>query len=365
MDTQTRINEMLCKDLDRDIRRARLPGKIAKVFLLTIMVLCVLALSIGLPVYLYSERQETLARLREEKQKKIGEHKQTIEYQKQTIYRYEQLYAEGFKELRRKIERIENNSPNLLTDTKVIIDKFKNAVGSLQSEEVEVPELLFLIANHPESLHEAVYKTLIDTLGVDNYEKKYFYFENPLAQNGRTIVTSEFGPRTLIKEVVTPADLQRDGRGNYYVDGYGGGWEIRKKDGKQFIVKEYYHSAYDLVNDTDTAVYARHDGRIVADYDSYRTYGRTIFYEYTQGKQVYREQLSHLERGPRKYKKGEVVKKGEILGYMGETGNTTGTHLHWAVWIPNEKYPGRWITMDVYSNKILKYENIVYLDKMK
>lgn len=60
-----------------------------------------------------------------------------------------------------------------------------------------------------------------------------------------------------------------------------------------------------------------------------------------------------------------MVKKGEILGYMGETGNTTGTHLHWAVWVPNEKYPGRWITMDVYSNKILKYENIVYLDKMK
>lgn len=53
----------------------------------------------------------------------------------------------------------------------------------------------------------------------------------------------------------------------------------------------------------------------------------------------------HL-REQSKLKKGDVVKKGQIIGYMGSTGNSTGAHLHWGI-----KYNGSWINPTPYLDK--------------
>lgn len=45
-------------------------------------------------------------------------------------------------------------------------------------------------------------------------------------------------------------------------------------------------------------------------------------------------------------KKGATVKKGDVLGYMGSTGNSTGAHLHWGI-----KKNGSWIDPEPYLNK--------------
>lgn len=53
----------------------------------------------------------------------------------------------------------------------------------------------------------------------------------------------------------------------------------------------------------------------------------------------------HL-REQSKLKKGDVVKQGQIIGYMGSTGNSTGAHLHWGI-----KYNGSWINPTPYLDK--------------
>ena len=45
-------------------------------------------------------------------------------------------------------------------------------------------------------------------------------------------------------------------------------------------------------------------------------------------------------------KKGEKVSKGQVLGYMGSTGNSTGAHLHWGI-----KKNGSWIDPEPYLDR--------------
>lgn len=45
-------------------------------------------------------------------------------------------------------------------------------------------------------------------------------------------------------------------------------------------------------------------------------------------------------------REGSVVKKGQTIGYMGSTGNSTGAHLHWGI-----KKDGKWIDPEPYLDK--------------
>jgi hypothetical protein len=58
----------------------------------------------------------------------------------------------------------------------------------------------------------------------------------------------------------------------------------------------------------------------------------------------------HLDpRRPKKlrgvdYRNRKVVKEGMVIGWSGNSGNSTGPHLHWHVWElrADEPWPGRW-----------------------
>ena len=46
------------------------------------------------------------------------------------------------------------------------------------------------------------------------------------------------------------------------------------------------------------------------------------------------------------FKKGDSIKKGQIIGYMGSTGNSTGAHLHFGI-----KDNGKWVDPQPYLDK--------------
>lgn len=87
-----------------------------------------------------------------------------------------------------------------------------------------------------------------------------------------------------------------------------------------------YHSGIDFAAAPGTEVYASGDGEVVKEESNYWGYGNIITIDHGYG---YKTQYAHLQRFA--VKKGQKVKRGQLVGYVGSTGKATGPHLHYEV----------------------------------
>ena len=85
------------------------------------------------------------------------------------------------------------------------------------------------------------------------------------------------------------------------------------------------HSGLDFAVGRGTPVKAPADG-VVTIVGDYFFNGRTVFIDHGQG---FITMYCHLESVD--VKKGQYIKRGEVLGKVGATGRATGPHLHWNV----------------------------------
>jgi hypothetical protein len=97
------------------------------------------------------------------------------------------------------------------------------------------------------------------------------------------------------------------------------------------------HNGIDLVgtNSTIDDVIAHSDGYVVAvrkdcnaTYKTGSSYGNYVKIKHDNG---YYTLSAHLKYGSVKVKVGDRVKKGQVIGRMGNTGHSFGAHLHWEV----------------------------------
>ncbi len=85
-----------------------------------------------------------------------------------------------------------------------------------------------------------------------------------------------------------------------------------------------YHTGVDRVCDSDPTLVAVADGTVTRVNSCGESYGNHLVYRTAQGKSIL---YAHLRSAPT-VKVGEHIKIGQILGKMGNTGNSTGAHLH-------------------------------------
>jgi murein DD-endopeptidase MepM/ murein hydrolase activator NlpD len=90
------------------------------------------------------------------------------------------------------------------------------------------------------------------------------------------------------------------------------------------------HKGIDIAGNYHTPIYAVDDGIVTRSYRS-SSYGNVVFIYHSNG---FETVYAHLDE--RMVKKGEKVNKGEEIGLMGSTGNSTGNHLHFEV------HNGKW-----------------------
>ncbi len=95
-----------------------------------------------------------------------------------------------------------------------------------------------------------------------------------------------------------------------------------------------YHGGIDIVLTSGSSkgepFYAVKDGKVAIalnDNEDNLGYGNCVCLSHTDGISTF---YAHADSV--KVKKGDTVRKGDLLGYIGQTGNATGPHLHLEVW---------------------------------
>ncbi len=87
------------------------------------------------------------------------------------------------------------------------------------------------------------------------------------------------------------------------------------------------HRGLDFAAPRGTPIYAAGDG-IVERVGRYGAYGKYLRIRHNG---TYKTAYAHLSRFAKGLKKGSRVKQGQIVGYVGSTGRSTGPHLHYEV----------------------------------
>lgn len=89
--------------------------------------------------------------------------------------------------------------------------------------------------------------------------------------------------------------------------------------------KREYHPGLDLVALGDTNIYAIADGVVEATPYERNGFGYYVRQRLADGRRIY---YGHMKTGSIAVKAGQQIRKGDKLGVMGSTGNSTGAHTH-------------------------------------
>ena len=86
------------------------------------------------------------------------------------------------------------------------------------------------------------------------------------------------------------------------------------------------HQGMDFTAATGTEIHATGDGVVIEVKTTHSGYGKRIVIDHGFG---YMSRYAHMSKFT--VKKGQKVKRGDLIGYVGDTGTSTGPHLHYEV----------------------------------
>lgn len=124
---------------------------------------------------------------------------------------------------------------------------------------------------------------------------------------------------------ILPVDLQQpDGEKHVYWYSSGFGWRLHP-----LTQKREFHQGLDIKTQSGVSVIAAADGRI-AEITEERNFGKTIKIDHEV--LMLTTLYAHLQDYADDLKAGQEVKRGQLIGYVGNTGRSTGAHLHYGIY---------------------------------
>lgn len=134
-------------------------------------------------------------------------------------------------------------------------------------------------------------------------------------------------PKIIIKGDKKPTNV---GNRQSWIIPVGKGWVISSNYEYRihpFTNKRELHAAVDFAIGYGASIYAANNGTVIfTGYNS--SYGNHVIINHRNG---YYTLYAHMSRST--VKVGQDVESGNLIGYMGSTGVSTGPHLHFEVWI--------------------------------
>jgi murein DD-endopeptidase MepM/ murein hydrolase activator NlpD len=118
--------------------------------------------------------------------------------------------------------------------------------------------------------------------------------------------------------------------------------------------KRHHHSGVDMSAKIGTPIYSPADG--VVEYAKYKgEYGNYLLIEHPFG---FKTAYGHLEGFS--VKSGDYISKGDLIGYVGNTGRSTGPHLHYEI-----RYLHKWLNPDKFLTwSSSTYENVMASERL-
>ena len=95
---------------------------------------------------------------------------------------------------------------------------------------------------------------------------------------------------------------------------------------------QHFHTGLDFTANIGTEIYATGDGTVIAVENENTGYGRHVIVQHGYG---YQTLYGHMSRFNARV--GQKVKRGDVIGFVGNTGTSTGPHLHYEVIKNNQK----------------------------
>lgn len=116
----------------------------------------------------------------------------------------------------------------------------------------------------------------------------------------------------------------------------------------------HFHTGIDFTAPRGTEIYVTGDGKVEDVIMKKRGYGNHIIVDHGYG---YKTLYAHMSRF--NVKKGQQVKRGDVIGYVGSTGTSTAPHLHYEVIKNGEKIN----PMNFFFNDLTpeEYEKVIEL----
>jgi murein DD-endopeptidase MepM/ murein hydrolase activator NlpD len=93
-----------------------------------------------------------------------------------------------------------------------------------------------------------------------------------------------------------------------------------------------FHPGLDFTANTGTKIYATGDGIIAEANANAQGYGNHVIINHGFGYQTLYGHMSRIA-----VREGQKIKRGELIGYVGSTGRSTGPHVHYEVIRNGEK----------------------------